>query len=299
MQSIRSRRTWFGLAATTALAQASPRGWLPAVTKKTFSNHTRILFVAGIEGTGHHLVAAEMKKCSSDKGLCVADPDLSKQLYSNGASPSGMFVEMNAGLAAAKAELVTKLKALITRRKASGAPPATIVLNTLGESGGRGMMSYPNFGGQLKAMHHPDIVALGDAAELAGADLRVLVLHRNATEVVQSTVARRFGSYTQEPAVLVDNAMVLAGQLALLDPAFYACANVVKAGKIPFSAWNFFLPITLTMDQFQRYQASSAHSTAARADITADFNPVQMNDYRLEVANLDRALRLIQNQCRA
>ena len=51
------------------------------------------------------------------------------------------------------------------------------------------MMSYPNFGGTSKAMHHPDVVMLAAAADAAEADLRVLVLHREAEKIMQSTVA--------------------------------------------------------------------------------------------------------------
>ena len=152
-------------------------------------------------------------------------------------------------------------------------------------------------------MHHPDVVMLADAAE---ADLRVLVLHREAEKIMQSTVGRRFGTYTNEPAVLVDNALVLAGQMELIDPAFYTCADVVQVAEIPPAAWAFILPETPTADLdtnnrtlCERFRADSMHSSKGHADVTANLGPAEMADFNLEVANLALALRLIRSHCPA
>jgi hypothetical protein len=86
------------------------------------------------------------------------------------------------------------------------------------------MMSYPNYNGLNKALDHPDIHLLAALAELAGVDFRVIVLQRNAREVLASTARRGFGGH-EEPRILATNAAVLAAQLQSLHRSFYQCAQ--------------------------------------------------------------------------
>jgi hypothetical protein len=60
------------------------------VKKRTFSNHTRFVFVAGLEGTGHHGAATVFSGCQRVK-KCVCDKDISAILYRHGGSPQGVF----------------------------------------------------------------------------------------------------------------------------------------------------------------------------------------------------------------
>ena len=49
------------------------------VKKTVFSNHTRLLFLAGIEGSGHHAIKDAMSSCF-ERGLCKKTP-ITKDLF--------------------------------------------------------------------------------------------------------------------------------------------------------------------------------------------------------------------------
>lgn len=89
-----------------------------------------------------------------------------------------------------------------------------------------GMMSYPNFGGSLKPIRHPDVALLAQLAEAAGVDLRVVVIIRDPVKVmVSTTVNRHFNSFALQVRILRDNQMVLLQQLREIDPQFRVCHN--------------------------------------------------------------------------
>tara|TARA_B110001452_G_C15156507_1_gene402389 strand:- start:18 stop:656 length:639 start_codon:yes stop_codon:yes gene_type:complete len=72
--------------------------------------------------------------------------------------------------------------------------------------------------GRSKANHNPDLVVLAALAARAGADLRVLVLHRPAEDVLTSTtVHRSFGAVEDEARTLRTSAEALASQLHALQ----------------------------------------------------------------------------------
>ena len=51
------------------------------VPKVTVSSQVRFVFVAGLEGTGHHAMTDLTKRCGA---TCVADGGISRNLYTNG-----------------------------------------------------------------------------------------------------------------------------------------------------------------------------------------------------------------------
>ena len=95
------------------------------------------------------------------------------------------------------------------------------------------MMSYPNYGGEDKSLHHPDVLSLARAAERAGADVRVVLLMRDALgTVVSDTVHMHYGGKggasggsEREERILIDNAAALLAQTMLVDRRFVACAD--------------------------------------------------------------------------
>ena len=93
------------------------------------------------------------------------------------------------------------------------------------------MLSYPNYNGINKALDHPDISVLAALAELAGVDFRVLVLQREASEVLASTARRGIGGL-EEPKILLDNAAALHAQLQLLDHRFFQCLHYQDMGNL-------------------------------------------------------------------
>ena len=87
---------------------------------------------------------------------------------------------------------------------------------------GSGMMSYPSFQFKDKALDHPDVYALALFAEKSNLDFRVIVLCRQAADILKSTAKRKFGTPLEpEPRVLVDNAAALYTQMKLMDPRFF------------------------------------------------------------------------------
>lgn len=87
-----------------------------------------------------------------------------------------------------------------------------------------GMMSYPNFGGSLKPVRHPDVALLATLAEDAGVDLRVVAIIRDPVKVmVSTTVNRHFNGFALQVRILRDNQMVMLQQLREIDPRFFVC----------------------------------------------------------------------------
>lgn len=189
------------------------------IRKSMYSNSTRFVFVAGIEGTGHHLLAVLFKECY-DLGLCIEDTRLESPIIPAKKNFSGgiFFVNGKEDLSTverSRENFVNRLRAARNDH-----PERLIILNTLGIV----MSSYPNFGGPDKVFKRPDLPVLAHLAEEAGVDLRVLVLTRSPKDIlVSTTVHRKFGGM-QEALVLADNAAVLAAQVQLVDPKFVMCA---------------------------------------------------------------------------
>lgn len=86
------------------------------------------------------------------------------------------------------------------------------------------MMSYPNFGGNNKAIRHPDVHLLARLAEQAGVDLRVVVIIRDpASILVSTTINRNFNPFHIQLRVLADNQAILLQQLREIDRRFWVC----------------------------------------------------------------------------
>ena len=201
---------------------------------------------AGLEGTGHHAWRSIFLKCPSDanypasKGQlpasattpfnCIFADDITEILYRGFDGTGGLFNPGSAKqLLDKKNELRTAFEEM--QRKYEGAPEGTVVLLNLHEtSKGSGFMSYPNYRGVDKPIHHPHLQLLALVAEEARVDLRVLVLQRDARAIYRSnTVNRHFGDApVHEGLILAANAMSLHGQLELIDGAFFSCSHSLE-----------------------------------------------------------------------
>lgn len=192
------------------------------VTKKNFNDKARFVFVAGLEGTGHHAMKSLFGACAP---LCkAAAASVSGALYKGGSNPTGVFVFGDQDIASILSQR-TSFKSALKQETLDATDDTLYILNTMG-GGGSGQMSYPNFSGGDKSLHHPNVHELAALAEAAGVDFRVLVLQRNSHEIRLSDVDHRhFGKEAHELAVLADNAAVLSSQLALMDPKFFVCVK--------------------------------------------------------------------------
>ena len=71
-----------GAQAMETAKQEQPAAQQLRRAKLTFSNMSRALFVAGLEGTGHHLFRSLAEECAP-KDLCIANKESMCMLYNN------------------------------------------------------------------------------------------------------------------------------------------------------------------------------------------------------------------------
>jgi len=244
--------------------------WLPRLTKTKYSDKLRFVFFAGIEGTGHHALTNMWSNMPRDivlsPGVNATQAFGSKQ-HDNGfrivaskrlqCSLFSIHQTEQASLFNARGphDQRTAIRTIVDEvnafKKLSTKCPACerlVVLNTL-FIGPTGMMSYPNFGtngDSPKALKMPDLELLAYVMDnIAGADLRIVVLTRDPGLVLASDFARGFhkdpmwgvngknGVCYQDEDVcrmlqlrtLTHAQRMLSEQIRAIDQAFWACTN--------------------------------------------------------------------------
>lgn len=196
----------------------------------TLENGNRFVFVAGLEGVGHHSMSFLFNKCRRDR-VCSASSELSKLVYNNCHKPRGVIQTQGYDIGdpkKAQRAFVRSLQRLESKRKMS--TPALnagrgrlFFLNTHNSrglsTGTSGMMSYPNC---PPWELYPDIVIMAKLMEEAGVDFRVLVLHRPSHSIMRSTITNRSHRKPgEEERVLAHGAAVLYTMLSGLDSKFF------------------------------------------------------------------------------
>ena len=169
------------------------------IIKKTiFSKTNRVFFAAGLEGTGHHAFSTMLRHITCD--VCSCSVNLSLALM-NGIDGNGLFWtndnrdiqdKLNIALHF-MAQFIPGVSSINNRSSNSNSPDIgqlhVIGLDCVREAG---MLSYPNYGHErFKVFDHPDVTVLASMAEHLKLDFRVLVLLRDASDVLVSTVDRR------------------------------------------------------------------------------------------------------------
>lgn len=215
------------------LEMEGSRSFIP---KRSFSEDRRVVFVAGLEGTGHHFWRDIFEVCTAH-GDCVRSPDLATSLWSQN-DKNGLFnnYQPNGDY---DAEAVEGVRSALQGLSGTGGLHWVNGAHRHG-TGKTGMMSYPNFGGPEKIYQHPDIWELAQIAEDAGEDLRILFLGRQARPLLTSTaVHRHFSPYGTQAVILAHNARVLASQINALDVKFVHCVEYERMPNLPsdLSAW--------------------------------------------------------------
>jgi len=235
-----------------ATLTALQRQWARPLLAKRARGARRVVFLAGLEGSGHHLWVPLFRACGAT-GQCTSDADLSRHLWNNRAMAGLWSFEtklykprMQAGRweythpdklwnNGFKREEQEVRKAL--HRISQSSAPGLVFANNFEPAFNQrflmGMMSYPNFGEPLKIFKTPDVRLLAELAEDEGVDFRVLFLHRSAAEMLKSTTGRNFGGWDFEAVVLEQNAQALRAQLQLLDPAFVLCLDYDRMPELP------------------------------------------------------------------
>ena len=178
---------------TLAIPSVPPRNSssLGVVQKTAFSDKMRMVFVVGLEGSGHHYMNGGVlrKLCNSDAVQC---PDVCSiaDVWYNTLSKFSEASEYREGLEQLRRDM-DDLSLF-----ADGLGRKTVAVATFQKCKGYdiGEMSFPNYGGSDKPLQYVDLRILAEEAELAGIDLRLIYLNRPSTEVlISTTVHRKFG----------------------------------------------------------------------------------------------------------
>lgn len=213
------------------------------------TSHVPFVFVAGLEGTGHHWFKAFWEACGAK-----ARPSLIGPLAWQRAAAvfnARMGFDFHAARLAAEAA-----------RAEVDSPSNVYVLNTLGGRNdealrllkaaspgstlpwgeGEGMGSYPNWWGSPtpdhKALQMPDVVYMAEAlAGLQNAQLRVVLLTREAQAIVRSVCDKRnfaksVGGCAAEVQILALGAGALSAQIEALPPPPRVVCEHVRFGEL-------------------------------------------------------------------
>lgn len=151
------------------------------VNKKSYSSKLRLIYLVGLEGTGHHYMANVLDKvCNEARVKCPGVCKMAKALYPGLGNPS-----TGAEYKVARENLrvyMEKLALDATRLPEGGATMVGFGPCRFSS----GMMSYPNFNGEHKSLQYVDFRILAEEAELAGIDLRMIYLARSARDILIS-----------------------------------------------------------------------------------------------------------------
>jgi hypothetical protein len=220
----------------------------PYVLQK-HNGHVPFVFVAGLEGTGHHWWKAFWEQCGSKARPSLLGP---------------LAWQRAAAVFNAKMALDLPASKLMTEaaRAETNTGGTVYALNTLGGRNdeamrllkasapgqqlpwgeGEGMGSYPNWWGtptpDHKALQMPDVTYLGEALRgVQGAQLRIVLLTREPQQIVRSVCDKRnfaksVGGCAAEVQILSLGAGILAAQLDALPPPPSVICEHVRFGKL-------------------------------------------------------------------
>lgn len=166
----------------------------PGVVEKTvFSSKMRMVFLVGLEGSGHHFMNSVLNEvCAFDTVRCPKICPIAEVLINEVSTPN-TTLEYGDGLE----KLRNAMDALALTMKESDEETAMSVA-TFQDCHAHhvGQMSFPNFGGRDKALQYVDLRILAAEAERANIDLRIIFLSRSAEEILISTTKhRQFGRW--------------------------------------------------------------------------------------------------------
>lgn len=171
-------------------------GYIP---KTRFSSRMRLVFVAGVEGTGHHYLVGALEN------MYAQHSDLVHLVECRMAAPYSVFDSMTESPSYyAKArdlarrdmrklaqhqqqdndESAVRLGALATLQVANAT-------NNADDCDNVGILSYPNNAGKNKVFKYTDLGMLAEVAEAEGVDLRVVYLKRAAKDIIIADTRHR------------------------------------------------------------------------------------------------------------
>lgn len=157
------------------------------VEKKTFSSKMRLVFLVGVEGTGHHLVNKALEQvCQSADVVCPNVCSIAEGLYKY----LGKF-----NTASRYKEGIERLRRGMNELRSTadglGNVTSPMLASFFACEGQVGEMSFPNLVGADKALQYVDLKILAAEAERVNVDLRMVYLARSSNEILASTTEHR------------------------------------------------------------------------------------------------------------
>lgn len=246
---VQNETTMIGRVVTTSSDRNPSRG--SKIVKTVYSDTLRFVFFAGLEGTGHHAWQSVWSKCpigDTKRRLefrCAFDDELLNSLYSGFNNDGGLFNPKNEKQYQERRSYV--INSFKKYRANEDGIPTAVILNTYTQTGkGSGMISYPNYNGPLKPLHHGRLEVLAELAEIAQVDLRIVYLDRPAREIARSCLKRMaIIPPMNELMMLTDNAMILRTQLEMIDSNFFRCFDTLHSTHDQMlGIFKFILPLS-------------------------------------------------------
>jgi hypothetical protein len=200
--------------------------------KKTIFEGPRLIFLAGLEGTGHHLYTDNFDLASTGHDQDVIDLFDTRK---TNCGPTGSLAE-DCGPALDSDDFIAKRESLVQKLKALHSQGSSKVYGLFHRRPGTEPQvatfpySYPYARDAGRAiLSHPDVRVLAEVAETAEIDFRVVLLTRNARDMLHSTVVHRGfcpgpSGIERQANYLIHNANVLSAQLSKMDKEFVVCA---------------------------------------------------------------------------
>jgi len=165
--------------------------------KTVFSPKIRMVFLVGLEGSGHHLMTNVLGRvCQSGGVFCPSVCPIADTLY-NSIGCASTASEYERGVES----LRNAMDALAFTLDGFRGGGDTVLLN-FHDCPGRtyhvGMMSFPNYHGSDKPLQYVDLRLLAEEAERINVDLRMIYLGRPAKDILVSTTMHRdFGRWVK------------------------------------------------------------------------------------------------------
>eukprot|EP00752_Nemacystus_decipiens_P011461 g10177.t1 len=208
-----------------------PTGVVP---KTIESDEVRFVFMAGLEGSGHHYVLAVAKAVRED------NPDLPRLGQQLNVRPFYVPTAMGGSASKYATRKDSGREAMrVLAEQAAGLPDPAIYFP-------KRALSYPQNTGPQKVMQYLDLRRMAEAAESEGLDVRVVYLKRSAQDmVISNTVHRQFQTgldpiksleqseedlFMEYMRIFFTDVAVLHSFLAEIDPGFIVCHDWNRVG---------------------------------------------------------------------
>lgn len=213
------------------------------IANRGLQNSTRFILVIGLEGTGHHLIGRIIKNSPRFHYLKEVGiyPDLLANLHVSlsNTDKTGMWnLQCSNAIDTIEIGEVTKrvVDALQDIHQAAASNnknthhEVLVPINSVEVGDDKhwfGEMSYPNFGGGCRFLNTPNIHTWYEACAQANVDCQHIYLHRDASEILESTTIRRHFNPHIFHATHLYKAMLdgISADLATFSAHTWACVG--------------------------------------------------------------------------